>query len=317
VDQQEVRDRINQFPVWHYEFNLCGVRTPIRDAAGGVNRHEQRRRYFFDQLVALYGGSLKGKRVLDLGCNAGFWSLLAAQAGCDFVLGVDGRQMHVDQAEFVFECNNIARDRYSFLCGNLFELDVEALGSFDIVLCLGLLYHVSKPVELLEILSPINTDILVIDTELTPVPGRWIRVRKEPLDVARAAVDYEIVFCPNREVVLDLVRQFGYSAIVLKPNITDYSGMIDYEIGRRRAFICAKKTDISSLPRDREITIPTPVGEVRRLWQRNRSAHLRLGRTEPRVAPGVTALDPAQRQGGGTELPGASHSTEKAPHLGL
>lgn len=109
MDQQEVRDRINQFPVWHYEFNLCGVRTPIRDAAGGVNRHEQRRRYFFDQLVALYGGSLKGKRVLDLGCNAGFWSLLAAQAGCDFVLGVDGRQMHVDQAEFVFEYNNIAR----------------------------------------------------------------------------------------------------------------------------------------------------------------------------------------------------------------
>ena len=38
---------------------------------------------------------LKGKRVLDLGCNAGFWSLNAAEAGADFVLGVDGRQIQV------------------------------------------------------------------------------------------------------------------------------------------------------------------------------------------------------------------------------
>jgi len=288
MDQQQLRDRINQFPVWHYEFDLRGVRTPIRDT-GDVNRHQQRRRYFFDQLVALCGGSLEGKRVLDLGCNAGFWSLLAAQAGCDFVLGVDGRQMHVDQANLVFEANEIDPDRYSFVRSDLYQADLESYGPFDVVLCLGLLYHVSKPVELFEKISRVNTDILVIDTELTPVPGRWIRVRKEPIDVARAAVDYEIVFCPNREVVLDFARQFGYSAIVLKPNITDYSGMIDYEIGRRRAFMCAKKTDLGSLARDREITIPEPVGEVRRMWKRTRSARLR--RMEPRVAPGLTVPD--------------------------
>jgi len=56
-----------------------------------------------EPLSELYGGSLKGKRVLDLGCNAGFWSLDALERGADFVLGLDGRRMHIDQANFVFE----------------------------------------------------------------------------------------------------------------------------------------------------------------------------------------------------------------------
>src|SRR5207244_13180843 len=49
------------------------------------------------------GGSLQGRRVLDLECNAGLWSLLALQAGAEFVLGTAGRRMFIEQAEFVFE----------------------------------------------------------------------------------------------------------------------------------------------------------------------------------------------------------------------
>ncbi|MGH2699183.1 MAG: DUF1698 domain-containing protein, partial [Actinomycetota bacterium] len=57
--------------------------------------------------MELCGGSLRGKRVLDLGCNAGFWSLEALDRGADFVLGIDGRDMHIEQAEFVFEVKEI------------------------------------------------------------------------------------------------------------------------------------------------------------------------------------------------------------------
>src|SRR5450759_3603387 len=95
-------DRVDAFTQWHYEFDLGdGVVTPIfnRDH---VNRHKQRARYFFDPLVNhCCGGSLAGKRVLDVGCNAGYWSLKALEAGADFVLGIDGRKMHVDQANLV------------------------------------------------------------------------------------------------------------------------------------------------------------------------------------------------------------------------
>lgn len=83
-DVHQLRERVAIFPRWHYEFDLNGVRTPIFNHRH-VNRHEQRKNYFFRPLVRLCGGSLSGKRVLDLGCNAGFWSLMAIEAGADYV----------------------------------------------------------------------------------------------------------------------------------------------------------------------------------------------------------------------------------------
>ena len=93
MTEWQLRERVDSFPVWHYEFDLGhGVRTPIRKQRD-INRVLQRKAYAFDSFVGLLGGSLQGKRVLDLGCNAGYWSLAAMEAGADFVLGVDGRQI--------------------------------------------------------------------------------------------------------------------------------------------------------------------------------------------------------------------------------
>jgi len=74
IQDEEIRQKIASFPRWHYRFDLKGNLTPIFEERF-ANRHEQRKKYFFDPLVQLFGGSLAGKRVLDLGCNAGFWSL--------------------------------------------------------------------------------------------------------------------------------------------------------------------------------------------------------------------------------------------------
>jgi 2-polyprenyl-3-methyl-5-hydroxy-6-metoxy-1,4-benzoquinol methylase len=98
---EELRRKIASLDAWHYQFGLKGNPTPIHKD-DRVNRHVGRKEYIFDPMVEMFGGSLAGKRVLDLGCNPGFWSLCAAQAGCGYVLGLDGRQMHVDQANFVF-----------------------------------------------------------------------------------------------------------------------------------------------------------------------------------------------------------------------
>src|SRR5580658_2659525 len=193
MDQAELRARIDSFPRWHYEFDLQGIKTPIWDH-GHINRHKQRVAYFFEPMVAMFGGSLAGKRVLDLGCNAGFWSLQAIEAGAEFVLGIDGRQMHVDQANLVFEVNKVDASRYEFRTGNVFTDDFSDQGPFDIVLCLGLMYHVSKPVELIERASAVNTDVLLIDTSISNSGGASVRLHRESLDEPRNAVDYETVF---------------------------------------------------------------------------------------------------------------------------
>lgn len=252
----ELRERVASFPRWHYEFDLNGVRTPIFDRAH-VNRHEQRKNYFFSPLVRLSGGSLAGKRVLDLGCNAGFWSLSAIEAGADFVLGVDGRQMHVDQANLVFDAKGVDPGRYRFEVSDVLELDLTAEAPFDIVLCLGLLYHVSKPFELMERISAWNTDLLVLDTTLDPHPGPYFRIRHQNLDEPRAAVDRGIALYPTKEAVAALVREFGYRSVrMLRPRFTSWEGSRSYRKGRRRAFICAKETALSDLDSE-PIATPT------------------------------------------------------------
>ena len=80
MQDDEIRERIASFPNWHYQFDLKGNLTPIFKKSH-VKRHAQRKKHFFDPLVGLFGGSLEGKRLLDLGCNAGFWSLCAARPG--------------------------------------------------------------------------------------------------------------------------------------------------------------------------------------------------------------------------------------------
>jgi len=191
------------------------------------------------------GGSLGGRRVLDLGCNAGFWSLAAVEAGADFVLGVDVRRMHIDQANLVFEAKGVAPARCRFEQGNIFEHDFG--GSFDVVLCLGLMEHIAKPVELFELIARVGAEIVVIDTALSRKRSSFFEVAwlPEPGDI----VDHALVLVPTCEAVIELARQFGFDAVPLAQNITDYAGMDDYRGQRRLAFICSNSVPLDALPR--------------------------------------------------------------------
>jgi tRNA (mo5U34)-methyltransferase len=249
MEATELRERIAGFPRWHYQFDFeGGVSTPIAKPEE-MNRHRQRRNYFFQALLQVNGGSLEGKRVLDLGCNAGFWSLQAIEAGADFVLGVDGRKMHVEQANLVFEAKGVERSRYRFEEANIFTHDFTE--QFDIVLCLGLMYHISKPVELFEIMGKVKAELVVIDTSVSFAPSSFFEVsRDRNMDDPRNAIDYEIVLVPTRGAVIELAAQFGYETVRLAHYMTDYTGMLDYEIRRRLSFICSRGNSLDSLERE-------------------------------------------------------------------
>lgn len=283
-DSDRLRERVASFPRWHYEFDLNGVRTPIFNRAH-VNRNAQRKSYFFAPLVRLCGGSLAGKRVLDLGCNAGFWSLAAIDAGAGFVLGIDGRQMHIDQANLVFDAKGVQPNRYRFQRADIFELELHE-EPFDIVLCLGLLYHVSKPFELMERIAAWNDDLLVIDTRLAArVRGRCFRIVAQDLDDPRSAVDRPIALHPTSRAVAILASQYGYRCVMLRPRFTSWEGSASYRKGRRRAFICAKHTSLNDLDTEAVGTnfpaSPPPSSGLRQRLRRSlRSARRRL---QPRV----------------------------------
>jgi len=248
LNAEELEDRIAAFPLWGYQFEFeNGVRTPIADWQR-VNRQVQRRRHFFEPLLSLTGGSLAGKRVLDLGCSSGFWALEAIEAGADFVLGVEASETAVEQANLVFEAKGVDRDRYRFDVANVF--DYELAERFDVILCLGLLNVVSKPVALFELMSAAEPELIVLDTGLSKATARLFEVSR--LVEPRNRVDYDMVLVPTRRAVVELAGQFGLQAVPLAQNITDYTSMDDYRSQQRLAFICSKNHSLSSLAAEPE-----------------------------------------------------------------
>jgi 2-polyprenyl-3-methyl-5-hydroxy-6-metoxy-1,4-benzoquinol methylase len=246
MDSDEILQTINSFPNWLYEFNLKGHLTPVINKLS-LTRFPERKNYFFDPLVDLLGGSLKGKRVLDIGCNAGFYSLLAIENGCDFVMGIDGRQMHIDQASFVFKVKEIEESRYHFVVGNIFDIDLERFGTFDIVFCLGIFHHFSKQMQFLEKVAKVNSDILLIETRVSRIPGAYMAILPESTEDRLNALDYSLVMLPTKQAVLSMVQQFNYQGVMLRPQARHKAVEPDYKLGRRRAFLCSKKADLSKL----------------------------------------------------------------------
>jgi SAM-dependent methyltransferase len=243
---RDLAERIAAFPRWQYRFEFDGgLATPVVDA-GRVNRQLQRRRYFFDALLQVTGGSLRGRRVLDLGCNAGFWSLQALDAGAEFVLGVDSVAEQIEQAELVFDARRVDASRYRLERGDALDLGVEE--RFDVVLCLGLLEQLARPFEMFERMAATGAELIVIDTELA-------RGRASSFEVVRRGdpgeeFDGALALVPTREAVIELAGELGFETVPLQRNMNDYAGLDDYRRLRRLAFICSRGPSLQMLRRE-------------------------------------------------------------------
>lgn len=270
MQQQELEERIAAHSPWQYRFDFDGgVSTPLAYPQGQTNRHEQRRRYFFDALLRVVGGSLRGHRVLDLGCNAGYWSLAAIEAEADFVLGVDARQLYIDQAKLVFEAKGVDPGRYRFESANFFELELQE--RFDLVLCLGFMDVTCRPVELFERIVRAGGETIVIDTSISRAPSSFFEMSR--LNDRRNAIDHELVLLPSMGAVGELAGCFGYHSVALAHEMSDYTGLDDYRAQRRLAFICSKNAALGGLDEAK----PPPLeswllarADPRVLWRRLR-----------------------------------------------
>src|SRR5262249_43821504 len=145
------------FPLWHYSYEFQGgLSFPISRMHGNEDqvamdpkRPLQRFRHFIPDLVASQGGSLRGKRVLDIACNSGFWSIQCALLGAE-VVGFDARDVLIEQANLLKSI--VGLDNVSFRQLDFWSMSPESLGGvFDIVLNLGILYHLPDPLEALRI----------------------------------------------------------------------------------------------------------------------------------------------------------------------
>lgn len=108
---------------------------------------------------------LKNLRILDLACLEGMYGIEFARHGAT-VVGIEGREANIEKARFVKTV--LSLDNIELEQDDVRHLSVEKYGQFDIVLCLGILYHLDVPdvFSFLERISEVCKRIAVIDTHV-------------------------------------------------------------------------------------------------------------------------------------------------------
>lgn len=104
---------------------------------------------------------------LDLACCEGWFSQQLLEWGAERVVGVDLREVSIQRAELVRDHFGIPRDRLTFVRSDVFDLDLQALGQFDVVLVLGLVYHLEDPVGAVRRARALTRSLCVIESQLT------------------------------------------------------------------------------------------------------------------------------------------------------
>ena len=148
-------------PPWFHNYEIAkGVWTNAGGASPGADYPARRWVH-----VAPWFTDLAGKTLLDVGCSSGFFSLKAAELGAS-VLGVDsGEQLGATkQARLAQGALNLQADFQNVSVYDLPQLNRV----FDVVLFMGVFYHLRHPLLALEALRKVCRGTMIFQTITTP-----------------------------------------------------------------------------------------------------------------------------------------------------
>lgn len=236
------------FTRWNFLFEIDGFTTLDPDADHNLLRRiAGRQSLFMDPLIK--SGYLKGKRVLDLGSNSGYWSYLAVTAGgAARVDGVEASPELVDQARFVFEKKGIPPEKYNFILADAYRYLKDNADSYDVILCLGFFYHINDPVLLLSLMHNACSGYVVIDTIVDKSPEAAISVRpvQRKTIIEEANITLELVSSPK--AIHWMAEEVGFAET---RNLYDTHerivSMWDYLDGCRAAYVLSAGAPIEEI----------------------------------------------------------------------
>jgi tRNA (mo5U34)-methyltransferase len=145
MNVMDLRSRIDALGPWFHNMRIDGVETAPDHPLGDYPRFK------FEGFAHILPEDLQGASVLDIGCNAGFYSLEMARRGAGEVVAIDSDPHYLRQAEFAAEASGEIGRRIRFR--QLDVYDVGQLGRrFDLVIFMGVLYHLRHPLLALDLL---------------------------------------------------------------------------------------------------------------------------------------------------------------------
>ena len=168
----ELREAAAALGPWFHNIDLGGVMTAPDHFLGDYPAVKWRR--FAHAIPA----DLSGKTVLDIGCNAGFYSIQMKLRNAARVLAIDLDPDYLRQARFAAETIGV-----NIEFAEMSAYDIGLLGErFDIVLFLGVLYHLRHPLLALDLIREhVVRDIFVCQSMQRGEPGEESTRRGLPI----------------------------------------------------------------------------------------------------------------------------------------
>ena len=140
VEHEDLQTRLRIAGPWFHNLRIQGVETAPEHFLGDYPYVKWR------YLSSAMPEDLAGKSVLDIGCNAGYYSIELKRRNAARVLGIDTEELYLNQARIARD--ELALDIEYRHCS---AYDVLSLAEqFDVVLFMGLFYHLRYPVYALD-----------------------------------------------------------------------------------------------------------------------------------------------------------------------
>ncbi|HLI82452.1 MAG TPA: TIGR04290 family methyltransferase [Bryobacteraceae bacterium] len=155
--EDEIRARVRQLGKWFHNLRLGGVETAPDHFLGDYPALKWR------VLEQCLPRDLRGRTVLDVGCNAGFYSLEMKKRGADRVVAIDTDEGYLAQGRFAAQVSGL---EIEFRRLSVYEV-ARLREKFDVVLFMGVLYHLRHPLLALDLLHEcVVGDLLVFQSLL-------------------------------------------------------------------------------------------------------------------------------------------------------
>jgi tRNA (mo5U34)-methyltransferase len=188
---------------WHQIELPDGTVTPGQDRSA-------------EKLAALHLPDLTGKTVLDVGAWDGYFSFAAERMGASRVVAADAYVWrHHSSGKAGFEhARRALTSRVEDLEIEVLDISPETVGQFDVVLFLGVLYHMRHPLLALEKAASVAKELLVVETlvDLT-----FLRSPAAAFYPWKLHGDETNWWGPNRAAVLGMLESVGFEHVVAYP----------------------------------------------------------------------------------------------------
>ncbi len=262
----QLREELAADPPWMYPWRIApGVTAPIHHemlASVHGTRQEMIEEHVRAALAARTQPEAAGPpdrppsapggvrpRAIDLACNEGWFSHRLLEWGARSVFGVDIREVNIRRARLMAHEFRIEGPQLEFRQSDLFDLRPEQLGKFDVVLFLGLIYHLENPAGAMRLARELTGTLCVIDTQLTrqadPLPwtaqdgvesGSFaLQIEKDSVVNPLASAPGRMSLIPNRAAVEEMALAAGFSEVEMltPPPLSD----VQYTSGDRGVFV--------------------------------------------------------------------------------